>query len=728
MVDAEKPEQNGMTDSQDPIQPKEGGEADSELKDSKNVIASSEDKNEVNDLELEGQDYTEEERQRFEELYDRTLGDIRQGQIVMGRVLAITEQDVLVDIGFKSEGSIPLEEFGEPPEVKVGDKVEVYLDNIEDTDGQLILSKKKATFMRLWDKVVDVQEKGGTIDGKCVRRIKGGIVVDLMGVDAFLPGSQIDVKPIRDFDALIGNTYTFKVVKVNKLRKNIVVSRRALLEESMAEQRAKVLSDLEKGQVREGMVKNITDFGVFVDLGGVDGLLHINDLSWGRINHPSEVVKLDEKIKVMVLDFNDAKDRISLGLKQLQPHPWKEIKEKYPEGSVAKGKVVSIADYGAFVELERGVEGLVHVSEMSWTRHGIHPSKLVNVGDTIDVKILSIDKEKKRISLGLKQLTPDPWDNIEEKYPIESKFTGRVRNMTNFGAFVEMEEGIDGLIHISDLSWTRKIKHPSEVLKRGEDVEVIVLDINKAERRISLGYKQLTTDPWPAFEEAYKVGVITSTKIIRFVDKGMIVELPLGLEGFVPLSQLVEPSMAKVTQALSVGDEINLVVIEFDRTNKRVVLSRKKAVEQEKKGKADTEKDEVETYMKKKDEATTLGDIAGDLAKTEDDKKKVDEKKEVPEESTEAKEKEHEAEAGDAKTDEEKTEKKKAEKKDDVLEEKKDAKDQEKQETDEEKAQKKPEDKKEDVEQQKKKEEKETETTSDDQAQDKKEKESQEKE
>ncbi len=725
MVDAEKPEQNGMTDSQDPIKPEEGGEVNSESTDSKNAVASSEDKNAVNDLELEGQDYTEEERQRFEELYDRTLGDIKQGQIVMGRVLAISEQDVLVDIGFKSEGSIPLEEFGEPPEVKVGDKVEVYLDNIEDTDGQLILSKKKATFMRLWDKVVDVQEKGGTIEGKCVRRIKGGIVVDLMGVDAFLPGSQIDVKPIRDFDALIGNTYTFKVVKVNKLRKNIVVSRRALLEESMAEQRAKVLADLVKGQVREGMVKNITDFGVFVDLGGVDGLLHINDLSWGRINHPSEVVKLDEKIKVMVLDFNDAKDRISLGLKQLQPHPWKEINEKYPEGSVAKGKVVSIADYGAFVELERGVEGLVHVSEMSWTRHGIHPSKLVNVGDHIDVKILSIDKEKKRISLGLKQLTPDPWDNIEEKYPIESKFKGRVRNMTNFGAFVEMEEGIDGLIHISDLSWTRKIKHPSEVLKRGEEVEVIVLDINKADRRISLGYKQLTTDPWPAFEEAYKVGIKTPTKIIRFVDKGMIVELPLGLEGFVPLSQLVEPSMAKVTQAMNVGDEVDLVVIEFDRANKRVVLSRKKAVEQEKKGKTETEKDDVETYMKKQDEATTLGDIAGDLAKTEDDKKKGDKKKETPEAPAEAKEKEEGAGAGDTKAEETKAEKKKSEKKDDVVEEKKDVKEQEKQEPEEEKAPEEQEDKKEDVEQKESKETKETETTSD---QDKKEEESPEKE
>ena len=653
MVDAEKPQNEETTDLNDPVQPMEGGEENTKPSESNEEVNNSHEIESTNNLEIEEQEYSEEEYQRFVEFYDRTLSDIRQGQIVVGRVLTITDQVVLVDIGFKSEGTIPLEEFSDPSEVKVGDKVEVLLDSIEDADGQLVLSKKKATFMRLWDKVVETVEKGGTIEGKCVRRIKGGIVVDLMGVDAFLPGSQIDVKPIRDFDALIGQTFTFKVVKVNKLRKNIVVSRRALLEESMAEQREKVLDDLEKGQVRDGIVKNITDFGVFVDLGGVDGLLHINDLSWGRINHPSEVVKLDEKIKVMILEFNDAKDRISLGVKQLQPHPWQEIGEKYPEGSLVKGKIVSIADYGAFVELEKGVEGLIHVSEMSWTRHGIHPSKLVNVGEVIDVKILSVDKDKKRISLGLKQLTPDPWENIEEKYPIGSQYRGRVRNMTNFGAFVEMEEGIDGLIHISDLSWTRKIKHPSEVLKKGEEIDVVVLDVNKNERRVSLGFKQLTDDPWPAFEDAYKVDTKTTGKVIRFVDKGLIVELPLGLEGFVPLSQMIETSMAKVTQAYKAGDESDFIVIEFDRTNKRVVLSKKKIIESEEMKKGEAEKVDVETFLKKQDSAPTLADVAGDLTNAD--------QKEGLETKTEEAKVEDEGAPSLKKDEEEKTEEKKEE-------------------------------------------------------------------
>ena len=629
MVDEEKLEQNNTTNPEEgkPTLPDEGGEAESNSSREDNTPSSTEKQNSAEDFDADEQEYSEEEYQRFVEFYDRTLSDINEGQIVVGKVLSVTDQDVLVDIGFKSEGSIPLEEFGDPPEVKVGDKVEVYLDTIEDADGQLILSKRKANFMRLWDKVVEIYNQGGTIEGQCVRRIKGGIVVDLNGVDAFLPGSQIDVKPIRDFDALIGKTFTFKIVKVNRLRKNIVVSRRVLLEESMAEQREKVLKELEKGQVREGVVKNITDFGVFVDLGGVDGLLHINDMSWGRINHPSEIVKLDEKIKVVVLDFNDAKDRISLGMKQLQPHPWDGIERKYPEGSVVKGKVVSIADYGAFVELEKGVEGLIHVSEMSWTRHIVHPSKLVNVGETVEVKVLNIDREKKRISLGLKQLTPDPWEDIEKKYPIGSKYKGRVRNVTNFGAFIEMEDGIDGLIHISDLSWTKKIKHPSEVLKRGDEVEVVVLDINKEERRISLGYKQLTEDPWPAFEEAYKVDTVTPAKVVRFVDKGLIVELPLGLEGFVPLSQMPESSMAKVTQTVKVGDELTFVVTEFDRENKRVVLSRKKAIEIENQKKKEAEKKEIETYMEKQETPPTLAEIAGEELKEEKKEEKEEEEK-----------------------------------------------------------------------------------------------------
>jgi len=592
--------------------------------------------------------YSDEEYQKFVDLYDRTLRDISEGQVVDGRILAITDKDVLVDIGFKSEGVVPLEEFENPSEVKIGDNVEVFLDTIEDTDGQLILSKKKANFVRIWDKVLDYHDRGETIEGRCVRRIKGGIVVDLMGVDAFLPGSQIDVKPIRDFDALIGKTFTFKIVKVNKLRKNIVVSRRALLEESMQEQRKEVLTQLEKGQVREGTVKNITDFGVFVDLGGVDGLLHINDLSWGRVNHPSEILELDQKIEVVILDFNDAKDRISLGMKQLQDHPWKDVEGKYTEGSVIQGRVVSIADYGAFVELEKGVEGLIHVSEMSWTRHPIHPSKIVSVGDTVEVKVLTIDKERKRISLGLKQLTPDPWDGIEQKYLVNTRVKGVVRNMTNFGVFVELEENIDGLIHISDLSWTKKIKHPSEVVKKGDEIEVVVLEVNKKERRLSLGYKQLSDDPWPEFENAYKVDTETTGKIVRFIEKGFIVELPLGLEGFVPMSQLVETSMAKVAENYKEGDEVDLLVIEFDKENKRVILSRKKVLETGKKDEGEAEKAEVESYMKEQKSAPTMGEMAGvqpeeaegssDKPKKEKKKKKSDDEKSDSEAAQEVKE------------------------------------------------------------------------------------------
>lgn len=624
MADVEKPEQEGMIGPENPIEKTEGGDTPQPApreeagSSSKQTDSSSP----AGRNEADGE-YSEEEYQRFVEFYDRTLSEIRQGEIVVGRVLAVSDNDVLVDIGFKSEGVISVEEFGDPPVVKVGDEIEVYLEDLENPDGQLILSKRKATFMRLWDKVVDIYNQGGTIEGTCVRRIKGGMVVDLMGVDAFLPGSQIDVKPVRDFDSLIGKTFTFKVVKVNRLRKNIVVSRRALLEESMAEEKKEVLSTLEKNQIREGTVKNITDFGVFVDLGGVDGLLHINDLSWGRINHPSEVVKLDETIKVMVLDFNDAKDRISLGFKQLQPHPWEKIDEKYPEGAVVTGKVVSIADYGAFVELEKGVEGLIHVSEMSWTRHGLHPSKVVSVGETLEVKILSLDQERKRISLGLKQLTEDPWENIEKKYPVGSHFRGRVRNMTNFGAFVEMEEGIDGLIHISDLSWTKKIRHPSEVLKKGEEVEVEILDVNKSERRISLGYKQLTEDPWPEFAETYKVGTVTEGRVVRFVDKGMVIELPMGLEGFIPLSHLDEETIAKTGKKYQEGDSISAVVIEFDRNNKRIVLSSKRVKDIDQEQESLEEKADVEAYTKE-GKATTLGDIADlkneELIKDKDDK------------------------------------------------------------------------------------------------------------
>ncbi|MBN2012926.1 30S ribosomal protein S1 [candidate division KSB1 bacterium] len=519
-------------------------------------------------------EYTADEYDEMVKLYEGTLTDFVEGEVIVGKVLAINDKEVAIDIGFKSEGTVPIDEFPNLSELKIGDDIEVLLDNIEDKEGQLVLSKKKADFMHTWDKVVKAHENGDVMQGKCVRRIKGGIVVDLMGIDAFLPGSQIDVKPIRDFDAFIGKMMDFKVVKVNNLRKNIVVSHRVLVEAELVEQRQKILEELAKGQVLEGTVKNITDFGVFIDLGGADGLLHINDLSWGRVSHPSEIVSLDEKIKVMVLDFNEAKDRISLGLKQLQPHPWANVADKYPIGAVVKGKVVNISDYGAFVELEKGVEGLIHISEMSWTQHIKHPSKILAVGETVETKILSIDTEEKKISLGLKQLEPDPWDMLEVKYPVGSRHTGKVRNLTNFGAFVELEEGIDGLVHISDLSWTKKIRHPGEVVKKGATIDVVVLDVDRENRRISLGYKQTSDNPWDTFAGQYAVGTVVTGKIIRLIEKGVITEINDEVDGFVPLSHLAQ-KVTRPSDAYKVGDDLELCVIEFNKENKKIVCSEK---------------------------------------------------------------------------------------------------------------------------------------------------------
>lgn len=523
-------------------------------------------------------EYSQEEYDEMIKMYEQTMTDFVEGELVRGKILAVSDKEVAVDIGFKSEGTIPIEEFMNLEELEIGRDIDVFLDEIEDKEGQLILSKKKADFMRIWDKICKSYEVGEIMQGRCVRRIKGGIVVDLMGVDAFLPGSQIDVKPIRDFDSFIGKMIDLKVVKVNNLRKNIVVSHRVLVEAEIAGQRQKILDELDRGQVLDGMVKNITDFGVFIDLGGVDGLLHINDLSWGRVNHPSEVVQLDERLKVMVLDFNDEKNRISLGLKQLQPHPWENVEEKYPVHSRVRGKVVSISDYGAFVELEKGVEGLIHISEMSWTQHIKHPSKVVNVGESIEAVILNIDKEERKISLGLKQLEPDPWETLEIKYPIGSRHEGKVRNLTNFGAFIELEEGIDGLVHISDLSWTKKIRHPSEVLKKGATVEVVVLNVDRENRRISLGFKQITESPWDNFEERYKVGSLIKGKVVRLIEKGLIVELPDIVDGFVPISHL-EKQVSKPSDGYQVDDMLDLRVIEFNKDNKKIVLSERMAKE-----------------------------------------------------------------------------------------------------------------------------------------------------
>ena len=448
----------------------------------------------------------------------------------------------------------------------------MFLDRVEDAEGQLLLSKKKADFLKIWARIGEIYKDEEIVRGRIMRRIKGGFVVDLMTVDAFLPGSQIDVHPVRDFDALVGQDMDFRIVKLNDARKNIVVSHKIIVEKSLAGIREKVLGELKVGDIMEGTVKNITDFGVFVDLGGVDGLLHITDLSWGRVSHPSEVVQLDQKITVKVLDYDKDRQRISIGLKQLQPHPWEGVETKYPVGSRVRGRVVSIARYGAFVELEKGLEGLVHISEMSWTQHVKHPSALLSVGDEIDVVVLNIDKENRKISLGLKQVEPDPWENLETKYAVGSRHVGRVRDLVPFGAFIELEDGIDGLVHISDLSWTRRVRHPGEVLKKGEQVEVVVLGFDRNERRIALGLKQAQMNPWEEFEQTYAVGTQTTGKVARVLEKGVVVELPKEVEGFVPNSQLKRVTRGG-KQSVNVGDELQLEVIEFDRESKKIILA-----------------------------------------------------------------------------------------------------------------------------------------------------------
>ena len=518
-------------------------------------------------------EYSPEERSTLMEMIDKATGKFSEGEVVHGRIVAILGNDVVVDIGFKSEGIVPLAEFTSLEEVKVGNEVEVYLQSVEDKDGRLILSRKRADFMRVWEKVSRAFETGEILQGRIARRIKGGMVVDLMGVEAFLPGSQIDVRPVRDFDSLIGKMMDFRVVKVNQPTENVVVSHRVIVEESLAGQRKAILEKLEKTQVLEGTVKAITDFGAFIDLGGVDGLVHITDLSWGRIGHPSEIVKLDQTVNVVVLDFDEAKKRISLGYKQLQPHPWENIETRYPVGTKINGKVVSLTDYGAFVEIEHGIEGLIHVSEMSWTQHIKHPSQVVSMGQMIDAVILSVDKDKRRISLGMKQLEPDPWEKIMEKYPVGSQHTGTVRNLTNFGVFVELEEGIDGLVHISDLSWTKKVRHPGELVKKGQRLDVVILGVDKDQRRISLGHKQVSGNPWDTFASTYRAGTETEGKIVRVIEKGVIVELPEGVDGFVPLSHLSMTPVKNIGDAFKVGDALPLKVIEFDADSKKIVLS-----------------------------------------------------------------------------------------------------------------------------------------------------------
>jgi small subunit ribosomal protein S1 len=522
---------------------------------------------------LDDREYSEAQYNEMVKLYEGTLGKINEGEIVRGRIVAIGESEVSVDIGFKSEGTVSLGEFAHPEDLRVGAEIEVFLESVENKEGQLVLSRKRADFMRVWERVTKAFETGEVLQGRCVRRIKGGIVVDLMSIDAFLPGSQIDVRPVRDFDIYIGKIMDFRVVKINHPSENVVVSHKVLVEEEMAGQRKAIIESLEKGQILEGSVKAITDFGVFVDLGGVDGLVHITDLSWGRINHPSEIVKLDQTINVVVLDFDQDKKRISLGYKQLQPHPWEKIETKYPVGTKVTGKVVSLADYGAFVEIEKGIEGLIHISEMSWTQHIKHPSQVVSMGQMIDAVILSLDKDAKKLSLGIKQLEPDPWLTLMQKYPVGSRHKGVVRNLTNFGVFVELEQGVDGLVHISDLSWTKKIRHPGEMVKKGDEIEVVILGVDVDQRRISLGHKQIDDNPWEKFGENYRVGTEVDGKIVRIIEKGVIVELPLGVDGFVPISQLSMGQIKNIADKFHVGDDLPLKVLEFDKDAKKIVLS-----------------------------------------------------------------------------------------------------------------------------------------------------------
>ena len=552
-------------------------------------------------------------KEELEKAYDSTLNKVNDREVVDGTVIAMNKREVVVNIGYKSDGIIPLSEFRYNPDLKVGDTVEVYIENQEDKKGQLILSHKKARATRSWDRVNAALENEEIIKGYIKCRTKGGMIVDVFGIEAFLPGSQIDVKPIRDYDVFVGKTMEFKVVKINQEFKNVVVSHKALIEAELEQQKKEIISKLEKGQVLEGTVKNITSYGVFIDLGGVDGLIHITDLSWGRVSDPHEVVSLDQKLNVVILDFDDEKKRIALGLKQLTPHPWDSLDPNLKVGDHVKGKVVVMADYGAFIEIAPGVEGLIHVSEMSWSQHLRSAQDFMKVGDEVEAVILTLDRDERKMSLGIKQLKPDPWETIEEKYPVGSKHVAKVRNFTNFGVFVEIEEGVDGLIHISDLSWTKKIKHPSEFTQIGADIDVVVLEIDKENRRLSLGHKQLEENPWDVFETVFTVGSIHEGTIIEMLDKGAVVALPYGVEGFATPKHLVKEDG---TQA-QLDEKLPFKVIEFNKDAKRIILSHSRIFEDaakaeekaEKKASKKSSKKEETPMIQNQAASTTLGDI-----------------------------------------------------------------------------------------------------------------------
>ena len=556
------------------------------------------------EIDTKGEVYKQEEKAKLEAAYDQTFSQIGDQQVTEGTVVSVSDREVVVNIGFKSDGIIPSAEFRYNPELKQGDKVEVFIENQEDSNGQLLLSHKKARILKSWDRVNEAYESGEIIKGYVKSRTKGGLIVDVFGIEAYLPGSQIDVKPIRDYDVFVDKTMEFKVVKINNEFKNVVVSHKALIEDEIEAQKAEIMSHLEKGQVLEGTVKNITSYGVFIDLGGVDGLIHITDLSWGRINHPEEIVKLDEKIKVVILEFDQEKKRIALGLKQLTPHPWDQLDADLKVGDIVKGKVVVIADYGAFVEIIPGVEGLIHVTEMSWSQHLRTAHEFLQVGQEVEAVVLTLDREERKMSLGIKQLMPDPWVNIAEKYPVGSKHSATVRNFTNFGIFVELEEGIDGLIHISDLSWSKKIKHPAEFTKIGEKIDVVILEVDGENRRLSLGHKQLEENPWDVFESIFTVGSEHEGTITSINEKsGAVVNLPYGIDGFCPKGQLQKEDKTPA----KVDEKLNFKVIEFSKEAKRIVLSHSRTWRQEedKPGKKDNPAKKINQTL----ERTTLGDL-----------------------------------------------------------------------------------------------------------------------
>ena len=554
--------------------------------------------------------------EELEKAYDNTLNKVNDREVVDGTVIAMNKREVVVNIGYKSDGIIPMSEFRYNPDLKIGDTVEVYIENQEDKKGQLVLSHRKARATRSWDRVNAALENEEIIKGYIKCRTKGGMIVDVFGIEAFLPGSQIDVKPIRDYDVFVGKTMEFKVVKINQEFKNVVVSHKALIEAELEQQKKEIIGKLEKGQVLEGTVKNITSYGVFIDLGGVDGLIHITDLSWGRVSDPKEVVELDQKLNVVILDFDDEKKRIALGLKQLTPHPWDALDANLKVGDHVKGKVVVMADYGAFIEIAPGVEGLIHVSEMSWSQHLRSAQDFMKVGDEVEAVVLTLDREERKMSLGIKQLKSDPWETIEEKYPIGSKHTAKVRNFTNFGVFVEIEEGVDGLIHISDLSWTKKVKHPSEFTQIGADIDVQVLEIDKENRRLSLGHKQLEENPWDVFETVFTVGSVHEGTIIEMLDKGAVVALPYGVEGFATPKHLVKEDGSQA----QLDEKLEFKVIEFNKDAKRIILSHSRIFEDAAKAEERAEKkaatkkstgkrEDVAPAIQNQAASTTLGDI-----------------------------------------------------------------------------------------------------------------------